>query len=203
MCAHVRVRAADTFQSYRTLILVVMAVTAEQIEAQLAPLMEDVARAQQASPHDDLSGGLSDIEMRKIRLRCEAAVERLAPANSVYMRDAHNLGKMWDGKRILTLIGILQALQADYAAGYLRTVEELLHADVFGDFLGMADELLDKGYKDASAVIAGTVLEEHLRKLAASHNIAVENEEGKARKAESLNADLAKEEATPSSNRSR
>jgi hypothetical protein len=43
------------------------------------------------------------------------------------------------------LVGILGALRADYEAGYLSTVEELIHADVFGDFLDMARYLLHEG----------------------------------------------------------
>ena len=59
----------------------------------------------------------------------------------------------------------------------------------------MAEYLLTERYKDAAAVIIGGVLEEHLRQLAARAQIPVEepkNEKVVARKAESLNADLAK-----------
>jgi hypothetical protein len=89
------------------------------------------------------------------------------------------------------LHGVLSALRADYQAGYLRAVEELIHADVFTDFLEMAEELLKKKYKDASAVIVGSVLEEHLRKLATKTGIAV-LVAGKPKKADTLNADLVK-----------
>ena len=61
--------------------------------------------------------------------------------------------------------GILAALRTDYASGYMQTVEELIRADLFQDFLGMAEELVSKGYKDAAAVIAGGAPQEHLRKL--------------------------------------
>jgi len=60
----------------------------------------------------------------------------------------------------------LRALRADYVAGNLQSVIEIVHADAFADFLDMADYLLQRGYKDAAAVLAGSVLEEHLRKLA-------------------------------------
>lgn len=55
----------------------------------------------------------------------------------------------------------------------------------------MADELLAKRYKDAAAVIVGSVLEEHLRKLAAAFGVPAAV--GNARKkADTINADLAK-----------
>lgn len=60
-------------------------------------------------------------------------------------------------------------MREDYEAGYMRTVEELIHADLFADFLERTDELVSKGYKDPAAVLAGSVLEEHLRKLAVKH----------------------------------
>ena len=89
------------------------------------------------------------------------------------------------------LEGILQALRDDYEGGYSRTVEELIHADVFADFLAMADELLAKKYKDPAAVIAGSVLEEHLRKLAVAAGVSV-MVGGRPKKADTINADLVK-----------
>jgi hypothetical protein len=61
----------------------------------------------------------------------------------------------------------------------------------------MAAYLLAQGYKDPAAVVAGSVLEEHLRQLCAGNDIDVETEsEGKLnpKKADRMNADLAKAE---------
>jgi hypothetical protein len=54
----------------------------------------------------------------------------------------------------------------------------------------MAEHLLDQGYKDPAAVITGSVLEEHLRKLCDKHGIIV-SQGGKPKKADALNAELA------------
>ena len=48
----------------------------------------------------------------------------------------------------------------------MDSLAALAHAEVFADFLEMAQHLLDVGYKDAAAVIAGSALEAHLRQLA-------------------------------------
>ena len=59
----------------------------------------------------------------------------------------------------------------------------------------MADHLHYQKYKDAAAVVAGSVLEEHLRQLCAAASLPVEDSsQGRSlpRKADSLNADLAK-----------
>jgi hypothetical protein len=81
--------------------------------------------------------------------------------------------KGWPAEECSQLVAILRALREDYAHGYVRTVQELVHADVFADFLDMASELLTKGYKDAAAVIVGSVLEEHLRQLATLNSMSI------------------------------
>ena len=58
-----------------------------------------------------------------------------------------------------------KSLRADYEKGYLKTTTEIIHGDVFADFLESAKYLLDRSYKDAAEVIAGGVLEDQLRKL--------------------------------------
>lgn len=133
----------------------------------------------------------------QMKTRAVAAIERLAPANSRYVADAttDRLAKAHPGKAVAMLAGILSALRADYEAGYLQGIEELIHADLFADFLQMAEELVGKHYKDAAAVIGGSVLEEHLRKLASRHGIATEHE-GRAVNAAKLNDTLAAAESS-------
>ena len=122
-----------------------------------------------------------------------AAVYRLSPREGGYRESADAIDPNHpDGDAILKLSGILTALRDDYKAGYLRTVEELVHADVFADFLEMADELVSKAYKDPAAVIAGSVLEEHLRKLALPVGVALAAPNGQPKKADVINADLVK-----------
>jgi hypothetical protein len=53
--------------------------------------------------------------------------------------------------------------------------------------------LLDEGYKDAAAVIAGSALESHLRQLCMKNSIAIEVNPSKGiqpKKADSMNSDL-------------
>ena len=124
-------------------------------------------------------------------MRCGAAIERYAAVGTPYVNRARDIKSPNPNYMLMQLSGILEALRADYAAGYLQTVEELIHADVFADFLDMAKELLAKKYKDPAAVIAGSTLEEHLRKLAAATGLKTDAG-GKPKKADTLNADLRK-----------
>ena len=77
------------------------------------------------------------------------------------------------------------------------TVKGLVTAELFADFLEMADHLLQQGYKDPAAVIIGSVLEEHLRQLCNANSISIEIENNQGilipKKADRLNSDLAKE----------
>ena len=60
----------------------------------------------------------------------------------------------------------------------------------------MSSYLLNEGFKDASAVIAGSTLEEHLRILCSKNNIPIEYLNSKGilcpKKADTINADLYK-----------
>jgi hypothetical protein len=149
----------------------------------------------------DGSGGLwargPEPQTRAIKTRSLAAIQRLSPPHTPYRNEAVELqesGKA-DGWVVPRLMGVLIALRADIEAGYLRQVEELIHADVFADFLEMAEELVAKPYKDPAAVIAGSVLEEHLRKLARRHGVIAETPDGKPVNADRLNAELVKADA--------
>ena len=95
--------------------------------------------------------------------------------------------------------GILSAAREELAGGWLTTTRGLVSAEIFSDFLEMAQHLLDEGYKDPAAVMAGSVLEEHLRQLCQKHGIPTEatrqgRPQPKNKKADALNADLAKKQ---------
>jgi hypothetical protein len=127
-----------------------------------------------------------------------SAIHRLAPAGSVYANTVEQYeSHLTSGVIAMSLAleparGVLQALRNDYDSGYLQSVVELVHADIFADFLDMADYLLQQGYKDPGAVVSGSVLEAHLRKLCGKHGIAVVKSDGTTPKtADALNAELA------------
>ena len=90
--------------------------------------------------------------------------------------------------------GILVAARNELAGGWVFTTKGLVSAEIFSDFLDMANYLLSEKYKDPAAVIVGSVLEEHLRQLANKHGLQIEvTKDGKQvpKKADTLNAELA------------
>ena len=73
----------------------------------------------------------------------------------------------------------------------LAKLHKLVHADIFTDFLEMADYLFEEGYKDPAAVLAGSTLEEHIRTLCLNNNVEIMKGDSRYRTANRLNADLA------------
>ena len=91
-------------------------------------------------------------------------------------------------------IGIIKALKDEIEKGWLDNIKDLIQANIFSDFLEMAEYLLSEGYKDAAAVITGSVLEQHIIKLCKKNGLYVtqKNKRGKdiPKKASRLNSDL-------------
>ena len=144
-----------------------------------------------SSKYDDLSDLKREVRNEVLTL-LEATIDRLAPPGSAYRKRAEDACTKYgrdNSYNISILTGVLKALRADIEANRLETVAELIHADVFADFLEMAQYLQSEGYKDAAAVICGSVLEGHLRKLCEKHGIP-HTENGRAKKADTLNAEL-------------
>ena len=127
----------------------------------------------------------------------QAAIEQIGGSNSVYARDAKEImDENYDyDYEVASIAGVVKALRAGLEAGYLQGITELIHGELFADFLDMASHLLDEGYKDPAAVIAGAALETHLRQLCDKQGIQIEVNTATgihAKKAALINADLAK-----------
>jgi hypothetical protein len=123
-----------------------------------------------------------------------AAIERAAP-NSEYLEQARQRPHERESMVLSRVSGAALGLRKDLAAGHVRPLEEIVHADVFEDFqdfLDMASELLDNGFVAPGAVLAGSVLEEHVRKLAQANGVLVRDQRNRPRAFDSLATDLTK-----------
>jgi len=87
-----------------------------------------------------------------------------------------------------TAMGILRAAVDDIRSGSLFDVRQLIHAEVFDEFLEQAQHLFESGYHGPSAVVAGTVLEDGLRQLCEQHGVPLSDKP----KLDRMNADLAR-----------
>jgi len=73
--------------------------------------------------------------------------------------------------RVKLLMAVFAAARDDFDGGYVTTFRSIVEAELFSTELEQATELLDKRYKTAAAVIAGTVLETALRTLSDRNQI--------------------------------
>jgi hypothetical protein len=108
--------------------------------------------------HDDRLKGQSDAVHVELIAALGAVIDRVSPPNSEYRRNLKILIDRYgpDNPYVLSVLpGLVKALRSDLLAGDLRSFKELVHADIFADFLDMATHLLEQGFKDASAVLVG------------------------------------------------
>lgn len=68
-------------------------------------------------------------------------------------------------------LGVLRAVREDLEGGDLTDIRTLISAEVFTDFLEMAEHLHKTGYKDPAASLVGAVLEDGLRRIANNHGV--------------------------------
>lgn len=163
---------------------------------QLEIIVDEYAKYLEQSRYDDGSDVISNTLVRQLQTRAIAAIERTSGRSSVYFEKANAIFQENDNNynKLAGVVGVAESLLIDVKSGYLKTFEELIHADVFGDFLEMSEHLVSNGYKDAAAVMAGSTLEAHLKQLANKFSVAVEIS-GRPKKSDVINSDLVKSNA--------
>jgi hypothetical protein len=136
----------------------------ERILRQLSDAIACYARLHEKAGRN--LGALHEDDLMELHTTLAAAADSLAPPGSVYHKNADKaLSSPARYDQAARLAGVVRSLYAAYLSGFTGSFTQLVRADLFDDFLEMSEHLLDQGYKDAAAVSAGGVLEEHLRKL--------------------------------------
>ena len=154
----------------------------QEILSQIDAALELWSTHRARSKYDDLSDLHDRALYAEVNAILAATLDRLAPANSPYRESISGI--------MVHKVGALRALRRDYDAGYLSSVQSLVRAEVFADFLEMAEHLLQQGYKDPCAVLVGGVLEDRLRSLCQGRGIPLQTSD-KPKKADSMNNALA------------
>jgi hypothetical protein len=104
-------------------------------------------------------------------------------------------GSNYYGSNVNNAKGILISIKAEIENGWLSSIKGIVSAEIFSDFLEMAEHLIANDYKDPAAVMIGSVLEEHIRQLCIKNGIDTSFEkDGKTinLKADRMNNELAK-----------
>ncbi len=129
------------------------------------------------------------------RSACLSFIASLFGENHSYYKEFNTQVNNSYDYNIESGINILLSIKNEIEQGWLTSLKELITAEVFSDFLEMSKHLLDEKYKDASAVMIGSVLEEHLRQLCLKNSIDITYLKGSdsiPKKANLLNSDLTK-----------
>lgn len=147
------------------------------------------------------SSNLGDADISKCVswiTRTGEMIKRLYPADSQHLESykaclsQYKFAAMHSNyyQHLAIATGLLSGVLHELEKGLLSDIKQLLQADIFADFLEMAEHLLKENYKDASAVIIGSVLEDTLRKLAETNGVPTATG-GKPLTIDPLNAALA------------
>ena len=166
---------------------------------QLESIIIEFNELKSRTKYSDLSDVVDYVKMQTFITQSRASVTRISGRDSVYCKQIEEIlakKNETDHGKMVMIIGVVAALQADLRSGYMASFQEIVHGELFADFLEMAKYLQSEGFKDAAAVIAGGTIEAQLRQLCIKNGIAVEIETPKGsepKKADKMNADLAKE----------
>ena len=108
--------------------------------------------------------------------------------------DTHGFFNLWKNHytHFTHMLGVAKTIKHEVDNNLLVDVKALLQADIFADFLEMGEHLLQESYKDAAAVIIGTVLEDKLRGLTLAAGLPIRSDSGKPMTIEPLNIQLTK-----------
>jgi hypothetical protein len=143
---------------------------------QLNSVIESYKLLKSKAQYDDLSD-VGYEAAHQLIARSKAAIERIAGKDSAHSAQVEAIlsrPKEHDFNKLKMIAGVVESLYADLQAGYLNSVSELIHGELFADLLEMSEHLSNEGYKDAAAVIAGSALEAHLRQLCIKNSIDIE-----------------------------
>jgi len=141
----------------------------------------------------DVSSWVTRLGQLIRRLYTESSEHYKSYTHALSTTNFYNLHSNWN-THFAQLVGVSKSIQHDITTGFLIDFKSIVQADIFADFLEMGEYLLQEGYKDAAAVIIGTVLEDTLRKLSERNGLPVANASGKPLTMEPLNVELAKQE---------
>ena len=107
----------------------------------------------------------------------ERLIWDIVGGQSIYFEKVKAIQDSSYREHFFAIWNILVELEKDLRLDLLGDTEDLVRAEVFTDFLEMAQHLLETGYKDPAAVLVSTVLENGLRRIAEKHNIAVKDKD--------------------------
>lgn len=125
----------------------------------------------------DLRDYVDDQLFHEWHANCQSFLGRVFGTDSEYYErysDRCDVAYFTDAQRG---ISIIRAAKDELESGFLKSVESLVSADIFSNFLEMADYLIEEGYKDPAASLIGAVLEDGLFKIGKQNGVGVKQKD--------------------------
>ncbi len=127
--------------------------------------------------------GSSGDDLRVLIKKAITAVRKISGSESDYTMAIAAVAEEKEGTpgREGLVFGVVKALRDDIRHGRFQPVSDpvFFDAGTFGGFLNVAMQQLSRGDYKAAAVLAGSTLETHLRKLASRNGLDFEDPDGK------------------------
>lgn len=153
----------------------------ENITARLNHLIEmgeEILKTRRPSPPDWVApDSVKDAPFYQWRVGALSFLKAVFGDNSTHFQEFQQRCRYASYDDALQGQSILKAAKEDIEGGYLKKLEDLVAADIFTDFLEMAEYLLEQGYKDPAASLIGAVLEDGLRKIVKNNGITLKSKE--------------------------
>jgi hypothetical protein len=130
-------------------------------------------KSHSSTPRGEYRPYVESAAFEEWRTNALSLIESLCESGSVYRTNFEAKVETSHTSDVDKGIGILRALKNDIDRGYLTRYRTLVAAEVFDDFLEIAEYLLEGGYKDPAASLIGAVLEDGLRQMCRKNNIEV------------------------------
>jgi hypothetical protein len=160
--------------------------------------LESIIATYDGAPKNN-QGWIFSATAHGILARAENAIKKICEETSPYtVRMNEILSERYIDESVQAdrVVGIVRGLKGELDDGYLTSFPELVRGELFDNLIDMAEHLLQEGYKDAAAVIAGASLESHLRQLSLKYGIPItltaHDGKTKGKKADQLNNELGK-----------
>lgn len=156
---------------------------------------ELIDKGNEALKHESAHKWIDSVYMTTFTTAALSFIEKTYGKDDLYYSSFNYQTRSYTPSDIKRGIAILLNLREEIEGGWDMKIKSLLSSELFVDFFEMANYLLDEAYKDAAAVILGSILEGHLRHLCKENGIELESEkDGKKRflAADQQNIELAK-----------
>jgi len=112
------------------------------------------------------------------KVSVENLLIKISGDKSPYYQNFINKVKNAKENHVNTGVGILRGLKEDIEQDFLLSIQELVKAEVFTDFLEIAEHLLDNNYKDPAASLIGAVLENGLKDITTKNIVKIKKRDG-------------------------